>query len=327
MIQKLDDHSVNFDIELLNKNSESIKAKLKALHPNYFRVWMDLSLGYFVVISLFIFSFHNFKELNFLNILATTLTALILSFFIHYISLFFHEAAHFNLTKSKKLNDMFANILMGIPFAQDIKVYRAIHWDHHRFLGTTQDTEHSYFNALTKRFIFETLTGIHLFRVLLFRFISKNNQSKANAKEKNGKKILMITLAFMFHFSILIFAVKYENYLFAYTWIFSFFVFLPFFATIRQLLEHRKFDALKEVNYSEVPHGAYTRMFKPGPISYFLGGAGFDRHLIHHWLPHNSYTNFDEILKILDGTELDNIIRNQEFTYWFTFREIARKSN
>jgi hypothetical protein len=66
----------------------------------------------------------------------------------------------------------------------NIESYRKIHWDHHRFLGTTQDTENSYFRPLNNRFIIENLFGIHAIRVILQR--SRKLDSLQNETEKEG---------------------------------------------------------------------------------------------------------------------------------------------
>ena len=48
------------------------------------------------------------------------------------------------------INDL-ANVLMGWLFGSSIALYRQIHWQHHRALGTTMDSENSYFDALGRR--------------------------------------------------------------------------------------------------------------------------------------------------------------------------------
>ncbi|MGE3757393.1 MAG: fatty acid desaturase family protein [Pseudobdellovibrionaceae bacterium] len=46
-----------------------------------------------------------------------------------------HDASHGNLAKSRKLNDILANIFAAWPMGDSVANYRSSHMDHHRFLG------------------------------------------------------------------------------------------------------------------------------------------------------------------------------------------------
>ncbi len=69
----------------------------------------------------------------------------------------------------------------------------------------------------------------------------------------------------------------------------------PLLNSTRQLLEHRD-DA-------DPARGALTRMFTKGPLSSIIGGAGFNRHLLHHWDASVSYTRFRELEDRLQPTD------------------------
>jgi fatty acid desaturase len=55
-----------------------------------------------------------------------------------------HEGAHFNLVPNRRWNDRLTNVLAGIWFALPVRVYRAIHLQHHRkqdfFVAEDPDT-------------------------------------------------------------------------------------------------------------------------------------------------------------------------------------------
>ncbi|MGQ0805357.1 MAG: fatty acid desaturase family protein [Actinomycetota bacterium] len=55
-----------------------------------------------------------------------------------------HEGAHFNVVPSHRWNDRFTNLLAGMWFALPVRVYRAIHLQHHRkhdfFVADDPDT-------------------------------------------------------------------------------------------------------------------------------------------------------------------------------------------
>ena len=100
-----------------------------------------------------------------------------------------------------------------------------------------------------------------------------------------------------------------------FAWPFGMVIVLPAVTSVRQLLEHRRFDASSKVDYTQQPHGAYTRMFGSGPIASTLGGAGFNRHLLHHWEPQLSYTTFEQLEAYLLETEAGPVLKSVTTTY------------
>jgi hypothetical protein len=80
------------------------------------------------------------------------------------------------------------------------------------------------------------------------------------------------------------------HWTFLFIWCSGFGVFFPFFATIRQLLEHRDELAHHTTDFTKVPHGKISRLFVHTILSSSFGAAGFTRHMIHHWDPQLSYT-------------------------------------
>ena len=74
------------------------------------------------------------------------------------------------LTFRRNLRPNFLKVWFHIGLVlQDIRQYRGIHFDHHRYLGTTRDTERSYFDPFSLRFLLESLTGIRVLKVILLR--------------------------------------------------------------------------------------------------------------------------------------------------------------
>ena len=84
----------------------------------------------------------------------------------------------------------------------------------------------------------------------------------------------------------------------------------PAVNVVRQLLGHRSFKARSAADYSKEPHGPVTRIFAVGPIGSTLGGAEFNRHLLHHWEPQISYTRFRELETFLLDSQAAEVIRN-----------------
>lgn len=93
----------------------------------------------------------------------------------------------------------------------------------------------------------------------------------------------------------------------------------PFFGAVRQILEHRDEAARISTDITKVSHGEVNRMFGAGVVASTLGGAGFNRHLLHHWAPQISYSNLREVECFLAGSNVANIVRAHDATYFRVF--------
>jgi fatty acid desaturase len=102
--------------------------------------------------------------------------------------------------------------------------------------------------------------------------------------------------------------------------------FYPGINATRQLLEHRSFDAQRDVDYTRTSHGANTRMFGVGPLASTMGAAGFNRHLLHHWAPQISYTRLAELEEFLLDTPSGELFRARVTTHVRAFARLWRAS-
>jgi fatty acid desaturase len=102
-------------------------------------------------------------------------------------------------------------------------------------------------------------------------------------------------------------------------WTIAVVIVFPFLAAIRQLLEHRSEQAKPEVDYSVVSHGAVNRMFGSGLVASTFGGAGFNRHMLHHWEPQISCTRLGDLERFLRETPAANIVEQGTTSYGSTF--------
>jgi fatty acid desaturase len=107
-------------------------------------------------------------------------------------------------------------------------------------------------------------------------------------------------------------------------WIAGIGAIFPFFGALRQLLEHRDERADAKANYFETDHGAYTRIFGSDVFSSIFGGAGFNRHLLHHWEPSISYTNLPELEAYLRDTDVAPLIEMRRSSYFKAFASLFR---
>src|SRR5262249_27645791 len=102
-------------------------------------------------------------------------------------------------------------------------------------------------------------------------------------------------------------------------WFFGMVALFPLFSSLRQLLEHRDIAASRDLDYGKVPHGAVSRLFGSGLIASTFGGAGFNRHLLHHWDPLIPCTRLIEVERFLLDTSAAGLIRQATTSYWRTF--------
>jgi fatty acid desaturase len=308
---------IAFD-EVVNSGGLSYSGFRNRLSPRYNKVWLDIGKGYFfllLAVASFLFLDHHHHSYWWAFVIPF---GLLIGYIAAYLALFIHEAGHFNIYPDKKTNDRLATLFLCLPFGLSIKSYRKIHWQHHLHLGTPQDTEVSYFNALTELFVLETLTGIHLLRTM-----KKKNKNQLLTKEQIVQSRRMLVAGFLFHGVMLTVALVYGFWAFAITWCMAFGIFFPFFATIRQLLEHRDELAHHATDFTKQPHGKISRLFVHTLLSSSFGAAGFTRHLIHHWDPQLSYTRLgaaEAFLMECDQTAA--VLRSSATTYLKTVKKL-----
>jgi fatty acid desaturase len=287
------------------------------LTPRWGRLWLAFGLGYVALVALMV------GVVAVGGIVGAVVGGLLLGFVIHYLVLFQHEAAHFNLAPTRAGNDRLCDVAIGLIVGESIASYRVTHLNHHRHLGTTKDTERSYFDSLDARWLAECLTGIRPVRVMLTR----SRMAGADASPGGGEgrsSFLSPTLigAALVNGAIVVGSFLLGWWPLSVAWILGVIVFWPLCNTGRQILEHRSFDASRAVDYTVTDHGATNRLFGSGPLASTLGGAGFNRHLLHHWDPGVSCTRLADLEGFLDGTMARPVLDDARGTYLGTMRKL-----
>ena len=308
---------ISFD-DLINNRGISYTDFRYSLQPKYAKVTYDIIKGYFFLLLIAGLLYYLFAQFRAYIGIIIPISSILIGYLAAYLALFIHEAGHYNVHPDKKINDRVASIFLCLPFGLSIKSYRKIHWQHHLFLGTPKDTEVSYFNALKKVFIVETLTGIHLIKT-----IRKKEGNEVLTKEQVKQSRSMLVAGIFFHLIIIFFALNTTNWPFAIAWVLGFGIFFPFFATIRQILEHRDELAQSATDFNKQPHGKVSRLFIHSLVSSSFGSAGFTRHMIHHWDPQISYTRLKDIETFLLSCEKTaSIITDSRTTYTSTLKKL-----
>ena len=290
-----------------------------ALRPHYRRVWQDLALIFLCWLGAL--GAHLWLCARFGNTTGLVLlpvTAVWLGYWMAALACFTHEAAHFNLHPDRRMNDRLANQLICPWILEEVSHYRALHWQHHLHLGGRGDTEISYRNAPGWRYVVESLVGIQLFGALR-RWHAGTPAPTTVANGSPWPRLRGVAL----HLAIVLVAVWAGFWSSALCWIVAVVVVFPFFGSLRQLLEHRPRPGDILVG-DDSTIAAANRMFPLDFFSRFFGAAGFNRHLLHHWYPQASYSNFDEFEAFLLQTELRPQVDRARAQYLATWRALVR---
>ncbi len=289
----------------------------KTLTPRYGRVIADIALGYAALGGwlVLIGQAHGLVA----GVAAASVGAVGVGFLIAYLQLFIHEGAHYNLAASKQRNDWMADWLICWHVGTAISAYRATHSEHHRYLGDARDTEVSYLNALTPRFLIEMLTGLHALRVFRARTTAAPPASASPTAAPASKSRLPLLRGLAIHALLIGAMLALGAWPAALAWVAGIAIPYPLFATLRPMLEHRPTVGMVDDGAS------VTRLFDDGAFARIFGGAGFNRHFLHHLEPQISYTRLGELEAHLAKTSMGPVLDAHRATYLGTFVQLIRE--
>jgi hypothetical protein len=155
---------------------------LRTLKPRYFIVYRDIALGYLALGGTVTIVAVG-PWLGTPPLAAALAGAGLIGYWVAYLMLFLHEGAHYNLARSKTVSDRLCDYLISWIIGTSVSKYRLVHFPHHRALGTTSDSEHTYFLPLNLTFILKSLTGIHALGVILQRRKITAHREKATGSQ------------------------------------------------------------------------------------------------------------------------------------------------
>ena len=301
--------------ELVDDRGVAYRDFRRELSARWGRVWLELGAAY-VLLAVVLAAIVLLDPAFPLALLVAVAGGLMIGYTIHFINCFFHEAAHYNVLPNRRLNDLVTNAIMGWLFGSSISLYRRVHWQHHRALGTTMDSENSYFDALGIGYLVQGATGLKALRTLR-RY--RATGSSGHADDDRAGRFLWLGLAALVNLGIAAGLVALGSVAAAAAWLIGLLVVFPFVGSLRQLLEHRSESADPHADYHEVDHGPVNRLFGDGPLASTVGSAGFNRHAIHHWEPQLSYTRLADVEAYLLRTDAAPLIRERQTSYADTF--------
>lgn len=321
-----DDYSRTFSTlrgRLIGNTGERYVVFVRDLKPRYAIVYRDIAVGYVLLAVSFGLTVIA-PAWGIPKLIAAPLGACLVGYWVAYLQLFLHEGAHYNLAGTKDQSDRICDFAISWLIGTKIRVYRPVHFQHHRQLGTTSDTEFTYFFPLNLLFFLKAAFAIRAIEVLLFRHASTEQNAAVAAKDKGA--FLSLLAGATVHAAIVAISLYLGWWWAALAWILGMGIVFPTFGSLRQLLEHRDDAAPATTDFQTRNHGAYTRLFGNDVFSATFGGAGFNRHLLHHWEPQVSYTNLPALEAFLEGTEIKRVMDLRRTTYFETFRRLWRNS-
>ena len=291
----------------------------KTLIPRWGRIWLETAAAY-VVIALALVGLATWSPGWPEAVPAVLVGGGLIGYALQFLNNFFHEAAHYNLAPGRARNDRLTNLLMGWMFGSSIARYRRTHFQHHRALGTTADSENSHFDALGIRYLAGGLFGVKVIRSLRrWRQTQRSLDADRGSPSPGGSRVAWIAITGVVSLAIAALLVAVGSPAAAIAWLGGLLIVFPFLASLRQLLEHRSEEASASVDYTKVDHGPVNRLFGDGPLASTFGSAGFNRHALHHWEPQTSYTRLKDIERYLLRTPIADAVRERQTSYRDTF--------
>ena len=169
-----------------DSRGETLSDFTKTLKPNYLVVYRDIALGYVLVIGALALAIVA-ERLGAPPILVALPGAIWVGYWIAYLQLFIHEGAHWNLAPQRETSDRLCNLLISWWAGLEVKKYRKVHFQHHRALGTVDDSEHTYFFPLSIVFIAKALLMVRVLEVVAARRKVLDKPGSKRSPEAEGQ--------------------------------------------------------------------------------------------------------------------------------------------
>lgn len=214
--------------------------------------------------------------------------------------LWVHESSHFNLFKSKKVNDIWAAIFFAGPIGMSVKTYRRFHMTHHAKLATAQDMDRFAFNyeihGYGKLFfvILSGLTCYEGFKIAIKKYIIQNDTINNDGFD--------ISIVFFFVFNALLFCicvVLSRWYLYFILWVYPVLGVAVTLNIIRSMGEHKPLE-ISGIVLAEDDMRPVIRTTLPNFIEkWMLYQVNFNYHVEHHLYPKVPGSNLPRLYRIL----------------------------
>lgn len=210
-----------------------------------------------------------------------------------------HDAAHYNVSRNKSLNDWLADLFLAAPTLISVQAYRDQHMLHHSYLGDPdRDTDvRAWYNICGRRMLKRTL--LTLLGVEAAKTVVSYSSRKTSPAEvlRNGGMIASSNIPLLAYCWWLGAPLIYFL-----LWLLPIFTITLYLLTLRVIAEHQTSD------YARTGRDAFDRPFDPpltrtitaGPIErFFIGSMNFCYHHEHHLFPGIPYSKLPALHELL----------------------------
>lgn len=212
----------------------------------------------------------------------------------HALGILMHEAAHYRIVKSKRINDFIGEVFLSFPLLISMKNYRTNHLAHHRHMNTDEDPDwvrkdtHEWEFPKSRTDLFWMLIKIVLGMNIVSMLKTIWTVNKGEKKEKSvDRRLLVSKLAY---YAVLIATLSYFGWWSEYLlfWIVPMFTWLQVIFRIRSIAEHFG------IEYDHVftqARNTYPSLFD----RLFIASKNVWYHLDHHLYPTVPFYNLPQL--------------------------------
>lgn len=209
----------------------------------------------------------------------------------HALAVLMHEAAHYRLFRNRVLNDLLGELLLGWPLLISMRIYRRLHFAHHRSPNTADDPD--WLLRLSRDWMFPK-TRRELFRIFLVDVLGLHVKEQlqffgryAFSREQQ-KSWLDVGAVFFFAGLIAVLTYFHGWLLFLAYWVVPLMTWLKVVLRLRTIAEHYalEYDHVCRQTRTTYPSFVERWLIAPWNIGY---------HLDHHLYPSVPFYNLKRL--------------------------------
>ena len=246
-----------------------------------------LSYVIFSTFSLYLLLFLSFYLAS-RSLFGSTIALLINIGLISGFQLWVHEASHYQLFRSKILNDLYTTLFFAAPIGVSLDVYRHYHLSHHAFLGTDQDLDRfAYQTNLSSprhllKYLLRCLLLLEAVQIIRNKYLVSSTPSFSPSRYS---KLASLIYSIAFFLTVSSFS---SPLLYIFLWLYPLLSFSVFFNTLRSVSEHAGTTCCSLTESPLVQRRLLnTKTTLCNPFEkFFVYQVNFNYHVEHHLFPH-----------------------------------------
>ncbi len=215
-----------------------------------------------------------------------------------------HEAAHYRVYPSKRINDVISNCFMAFPLLLTTSSYRKSHMAHHLYLNTDRDPDwfrkkdRAEWKVPTSRgrlfwIILREGLGFGVWTIgkILMNYTGKEQKTPGPADSESRDRFRLVQLIYWVAILSLVFLLH-GGMLFLTYWVVPLLFVLPVILKVRSLAEHFGLERQSDLDHSRNYFDNIVWLF-------LLAPHNANYHLDHHLFPMVPFYNLPKLHRIL----------------------------